>query len=151
MYILYSVYIYIYMVPRHEIFTTVVCDSKGAHQNEGIVVVLMGVVQVHAEDARDDSHQRNAHRGSRQQQLQLQMKHRESALTTPYPNACLPPKSYPYCRIAGAMSKSIGSQHESILLMSTPLCSPTGRQSDASQLHATSVMQPLSFARQSTR
>lgn len=43
----------------------------GMYQDEGIVVILMGVVQVHAEDTTDDSHQRHAQCQRCQQQLQL--------------------------------------------------------------------------------
>lgn len=46
--------------------------TKAAHQDEGVVVILVGVMQVHAKDARDDTHYRHTQRCSRQQQLQLQ-------------------------------------------------------------------------------
>jgi hypothetical protein len=46
--------------------------TKAAHQDEGVVVILVGVVQVHAKDARDDTHYCHTQRRSRQQQLQLQ-------------------------------------------------------------------------------
>jgi len=46
-------------------------EVAGMYQDKGVVVILMGVVQVHAKDTTNDSHQGHTQRQRCQQQLQL--------------------------------------------------------------------------------